>query len=100
MPGLGLGHWWILLIIAALALIIFGPSRLPELGAGLGRAIREFRKGAAEMTESLKEEATKPTDSATGTTYPPVESGKPDEAEPAVKPSTPDAATPTEAPKG
>ncbi|MDP9326166.1 MAG: twin-arginine translocase TatA/TatE family subunit [Candidatus Dormibacteraeota bacterium] len=68
MPGLGLGHWWILLIIAALALIIFGPARLPELGAGLGRAIREFRKGASEMTESLKEEATKP-DSATATTH-------------------------------
>ena len=62
MPGLGLGHWWILLIIAALALIIFGPQRLPELGAGLGKAIREFRKGASEMTESLKEEATKPVD--------------------------------------
>ncbi len=99
MPGLGLGHWWILLIIAALALIIFGPQRLPELGAGLGRAIREFRKGAAEMTESLKEEATKSTDKAdgtaddkpAGTTHPPVD---------AATEKTPEPATPSEAPKG
>jgi sec-independent protein translocase protein TatA len=68
MPGLGLGHWWILLIIAALALIIFGPARLPEVGAGLGRAIKEFRKGASELTDSLKEEATKP-DAATAATH-------------------------------
>jgi sec-independent protein translocase protein TatA len=69
---LGLGHWWILLILAAIALIIFGPQRLPELGAGLGKAIREFRKGASEMTESLKEEATKTVDgkAEVGTTYP------------------------------
>ncbi|MFY9614676.1 MAG: twin-arginine translocase TatA/TatE family subunit [Candidatus Dormiibacterota bacterium] len=72
MPGLGLGHWWILLIIAALALIIFGPARLPELGAGLGRAIKEFRKGASELTDSLKEEATKP-DSATASPHSEVE---------------------------
>ena len=66
------GHWWILLILAVIALLIFGPSRLPELGSSLGRAIREFRKGASEMTESFKEEVTKSPDSvptATGTTY-------------------------------
>ncbi|MFN2463098.1 MAG: twin-arginine translocase TatA/TatE family subunit [Candidatus Dormibacteria bacterium] len=73
MPGVG--HWWIILIILALALIIFGPARLPELGAGLGKAIREFRKGASEMTEHLKEESTRPADPAvaTGTTYAPVD---------------------------
>ncbi|HEV3235274.1 MAG TPA: twin-arginine translocase TatA/TatE family subunit [Candidatus Dormibacteraeota bacterium] len=85
MPGLGLGHWWILLIIAALALIIFGPARLPELGAGLGRAIKEFRKGASELTDSLKEEATKP-DSATAATHsevePPAEAAEKPKASP------------------
>ena len=100
MPGLGLGHWWILLIIAALALIIFGPQRLPELGAGLGRAIREFRKGATEMTESLKEEVAKPPESSTGTTHPAADNANGTTAEPAVTPSTPEPATPTEAPKG
>ena len=91
MPGLGLGHWWILLIIAALALIIFGPQRLPELGAGLGKAIREFRKGASEMTESLKEEATKPADKTSlDSTAPAADAG----AE-----AKPEAVSPTEAPK-
>jgi sec-independent protein translocase protein TatA len=91
MAGLA-GHWYILLILAAIALIIFGPQRLPELGAGLGKAIREFRKGASEMSESLKEEAAKPAEAptATGTTYPPAES--------AVETSTP-ATPPAETPK-
>lgn len=47
-----------LLVIGVVALIIFGPSRLPELGRGLGRAITEFRKGAQEMTEGFREEVT------------------------------------------
>ncbi len=70
MPGLG--HWWVLLILAAIALIIFGPSRLPELGAGLGKAIKEFRKATTEMGDALKEEVHKPDEStptAVGTTY-------------------------------
>jgi len=69
---MGLQHWYVLLILAAIALIIFGPSRLPELGAGLGKAIREFRKSTSDMGEALKEETRKPGDStptAVGTTY-------------------------------
>jgi sec-independent protein translocase protein TatA len=93
---LGLGHWWILLILAAIALIIFGPQRLPELGQGLGKAIREFRKGASEMTESLKEEATKPTDGkeATDAPKPTVDASADGAANGAAKPTPP-----TEAPK-
>jgi sec-independent protein translocase protein TatA len=62
-------HWYVLIILGILALIIFGPRRLPELGEGLGKAIREFRKATSEMSDSLREEVRKP-DSATGTTYP------------------------------
>jgi sec-independent protein translocase protein TatA len=36
------GH---LLIIAAVALIFFGPAKLPELGRGFGKMIREFKSG-------------------------------------------------------
>lgn len=89
----GFGHWWVLLILAAIALLIFGPQRLPELGAGLGKAIREFRKGASEMGDSLKEEAVKPTETKTETTdtaSAPAHST----AEPAAT-----ATPPTEAPK-
>jgi sec-independent protein translocase protein TatA len=37
------GH---LLIIAVVALIFFGPSKLPELGRGFGKMLREFKSGA------------------------------------------------------
>ena len=48
-----------LILILGVALVIFGPSKLPELGRALGRGIKEF-KGAAkeftsEMTEAKKE---------------------------------------------
>ncbi len=49
-----------LIIIAIVALILFGPARLPEIGRGLGRALNEFRKGTKEMTESFREEFQKP----------------------------------------
>ena len=37
-----------LIIIAAIALIIFGPKRLPELGKGMGQAIRGFKESMRE----------------------------------------------------
>ncbi len=37
-----------MLIILAIALIFFGPGKLPELGAGLGKAMREFKKALAD----------------------------------------------------
>jgi sec-independent protein translocase protein TatA len=54
----GLQPWHIVAIIIV-ALIIFGPSKLPELGRTIGKAINEFRVGAREMTESMKEEISK-----------------------------------------
>ncbi len=45
-----------LIVILIVALIIFGPSRLPEIGRGLGKAITEFKHGTREMTESFREE--------------------------------------------
>jgi sec-independent protein translocase protein TatA len=39
-----------LVLILLVALIVFGPSRLPEIGRGLGQAIRGFRAGLAEGT--------------------------------------------------
>lgn len=40
-----------LLIIFLLIVVIFGAKRLPEIGRGLGRAIRDFRKAASEPDE-------------------------------------------------
>ncbi|TBL67759.1 twin-arginine translocase TatA/TatE family subunit [Paenibacillus thalictri] len=44
--NLGVGE---LLLIALLALVLFGPSKLPELGRMLGRTIREFKNTANEL---------------------------------------------------
>ena len=47
--GLGIPE---LMVILVIALLIFGPKRLPEVGQNLGKAIREFKKGA----DSIKQE--------------------------------------------
>ena len=44
MFGLGLQELGIILVIA---LVIFGPTKLPQIGSGLGKAIRDFRKGVS-----------------------------------------------------
>ena len=42
MFGLGVQE---LLIILVIALVLFGPGKLPQIGSGLGKAIRDFKKG-------------------------------------------------------
>ena len=49
---MGVSHLPILVILVVIALIVFGPKRLPELGHGLGKAITEFKRGASELTAS------------------------------------------------
>ena len=48
MFGIGMQE---LLVILVLVLVIFGATRLPEIGGGLGRAIRNFRQAASEPDE-------------------------------------------------
>jgi len=51
------------LLIFFLALLLFGPKKLPELARGLGKALREFRKTVneveTEITETLRDDQTK-----------------------------------------
>ena len=54
MFGLGIQE---LLIILVIALVIFGPSKLPQIGAGLGKAIRDFKKGVSSSEDSEEAEA-------------------------------------------
>lgn len=42
-----------LLIIMAIALIVFGPNKLPELAKGLGKAMKEFKKASEEVREGF-----------------------------------------------
>ena len=52
MMGLGMQE---LLIILAIAFLIFGGKKLPEIGSGLGKAITSFKKGLKEVEEEGKE---------------------------------------------
>jgi len=45
-----------LVIILVIALIIFGPRKLPELGRSLGKSIGEFKKASNELRSTLEEE--------------------------------------------
>jgi sec-independent protein translocase protein TatA len=78
---------WHIVVIIIVALIIFGPSKLPELGRSIGKAINEFRVGAREMTDTFKEEVTKG-------------DSKPAESEPTppVRIAPPEASVPYETP--
>jgi sec-independent protein translocase protein TatA len=54
MFGLGVPE---LMVILVIALVFFGPSKLPQIGSGLGKAIRDFKKGVtgSEDDEGSKE---------------------------------------------
>jgi sec-independent protein translocase protein TatA len=45
-----------LVIIFVIALIIFGPRKLPELGKSLGRSINEFKRASNELKNTLEDE--------------------------------------------
>ena len=45
---------WELLIVLAIALLIFGPKALPKLGEALGKTIGSFKKGLSEDEEAKK----------------------------------------------
>ena len=45
-----------LIIILTIALIIFGPRKLPELGRSLGRSLNEFKRASNELRHTLDEE--------------------------------------------
>jgi TatA/E family protein of Tat protein translocase len=51
MPGLPFSGWELILILV-IALVVLGPGKLPDLGAAMGKTIREFRKAATDVQEA------------------------------------------------
>jgi sec-independent protein translocase protein TatA len=45
-----------IVVVIIVALLVFGPKRLPEMGRSIGKAINEFRNGTRDITESLRAE--------------------------------------------
>ena len=49
-----------IVIIVLVALLIFGPKKLPEMGRSMGKMINEFRNGTRDITDSFREQADRP----------------------------------------
>ena len=52
----GMAGWSELLLILALALILFGPKRLPEIAEAMGKSIRKFKSATQNATDEVKRE--------------------------------------------
>ena len=48
-----------ILLIALVVLLLFGGKKIPELMRGIGKGVSEFKKGAKEMEDTIKEEEKK-----------------------------------------
>lgn len=52
----GMAGWSELLLILALALILFGPKRLPEIAEAMGKSIRKFKTATRSASDEVKRE--------------------------------------------
>ena len=48
-------HWFELIPLVLIALLIFGPKKLPELGSSIGKTIKEFQKSMRDVTDKPEE---------------------------------------------
>jgi sec-independent protein translocase protein TatA len=46
-----------ILLIGVVVLLLFGAKRLPEIGASMGKSIKEFKRGLSDMDKSIREGA-------------------------------------------
>ena len=78
-----------LIIILVIALIIFGPRKLPELGKSLGRSLNEFKKASQDLQNTLEQEIKIEEQKESDARQKPVAAAHPIEAA-AVETSAPD----------
>ncbi len=58
----GMTGWSEVLLVLALALILFGPKRLPEIAEAMGKSIRKFKAATREATDEVQREFKDPVD--------------------------------------
>jgi TatA/E family protein of Tat protein translocase len=94
-----------ILVIFIVALVVFGPGKLPQIGRQVGRGVREFRKFQAGLKDDIEgafrdeddEDGDEVDDTRVESDQPKqLEAGKPDQSKP--DPSKPDASKPSEPP--
>jgi sec-independent protein translocase protein TatA len=61
-----------LIVILVIALIVIGPGRLPDVGAALGKSIKEFRKASSDIADSTRVDTTPATTPAAAPAAPPA----------------------------
>jgi sec-independent protein translocase protein TatA len=81
-----------LILILAIALLVLGPGKLPDVGKSLGESIREFRKATTEVQEAVKLDP-KPVQPVPAAPAPPVQ------APPVAAPAAPVVAQAAPAPE-
>jgi len=52
LPGVG---WQELIVVLVLALLIFGPGKLPEVGKALGKGINEFKRASRDVQKEIND---------------------------------------------
>ena len=80
-------HWYELIPLVLIALLIFGPKKLPELGSSIGKTIKEFQKSMREVTDKPEETPASPPQVTT--------SVRPELSAPAATTTTPTPQAPT-----
>lgn len=63
-----------ILVLLLIFLLVFGAKRLPEIGAAMGKGIREFKKSMREVTDEIDRPAQPPASSEPRRVQPPDES--------------------------
>jgi TatA/E family protein of Tat protein translocase len=90
-----------LIIILIIALVVIGPGRLPDVGAALGKSIREFRKASSDLSEATRVDTTPAPPAATpaATTPAPSVAPAPTPEPPSVTTSAPTVPAPVPMPQ-
>jgi sec-independent protein translocase protein TatA len=79
-----------LIIVLVIALLVIGPGKLPEVGAALGKSIREFRKATSDVQEATTLEPTARPAVASAAPAAPVAPGTPSGTAPTTPEAPPD----------
>ncbi len=64
MPFFNGGHIWLILALVAV-LVIFGPGKLPELGAAVGKTIKAFKRSTEDLKSELSQSDMRPSEAVT-----------------------------------